>query len=63
MKKKLQIKYPWQQLEKGQGFFVPCLDPEAVIQDGLRKAIGARKLHAKARVGVKDGKLGVWFHL
>lgn len=61
MKKTLQVTYPWPQLERGQGFFVPCLDTEAVRIDGLRKAYANRILHPKAIVGVKDGLLGVWF--
>jgi hypothetical protein len=63
MKKTLQVKYPWSQLKRGQGFFVPCLDTEAVKQDGLRKALAHRIFHAKARIGVKNGLIGVWFHL
>lgn len=63
MKKTLQVTYPWSQLKRGQGFFVPCLDTEAVIQDGLRKALAHRIFHAKASVGVKNGLIGVWFHL
>ncbi len=45
------------------GYRVVCAWCKAVIQDGLRKAIGCRILHAKYKVGVKDGKIGVWFHL
>jgi hypothetical protein len=59
----LRIHYPWKQLERGQGFFVPCLDTEAVKQDGLQKALGHRLFLAKARVGIKDGLIGVFFHL
>ena len=59
---KLQVHYPWPQLEKGQGFFVPCLDTQAVKEDGLRKALGCRLFDARAAVGVKDSKLGVIFY-
>ncbi len=59
--KKLQISYPWQQLEKGQGFFVPCLDTQTVKEDGLRKALGFRLFDARAAVGVKNRRLGVIF--
>ena len=62
MKTILKIHYPWSQLKSGQGFFVPCLDPEAVKLDGLRKALKYRLFSAKARVGVKSGQLGVWFY-
>ena len=59
---KLQVHYPWPQLEKGQGFFVPCLDTQAVKEDGLRKALGFRLFDARATVGVKNRKLGVIFY-
>ena len=62
MKKNLQINYPWQQLNRGQGFFVPCLNTEAVRLDGLRDALRYRIFNAKAEVVIKDGRLGVWFH-
>jgi hypothetical protein len=60
--KKLQVLYPWQQLEKGQSFFVPCLDTQPVREEGLRKALGLRLYDARATVGVKHGKLGVIFY-
>ena len=63
MKKNLRISYPWPQLKRGMGFFVPCLDTETVRIDGLRDALRYRIFHAKATVGVKGGRLGVWFHL
>jgi hypothetical protein len=63
MKKKLQVSYPWQQLKRGEGFFVPCLDPEAVKLNGLRDALRYRLFYAKAETVIKEGKLGVWFHL
>lgn len=62
MKTILKIHYPWSQLKKGNGFFVPCIDPEAVKLDGFRKALGHRVFDAKARVGVKAGQFGVWFY-
>lgn len=62
MKKTLQINYPWLQLKKGQGFFVPCLDTEAVKQDGLRNALRQRFFYGKAKTVIKDGRIGVWFH-
>ena len=62
MKKSLQIKYPWPQLKRGDGFFVPCLDTEAVKTDGLRDALRHRIFNAKAEAGIKAGKVGVWFH-
>ena len=59
--KKLKINYPWARLEKGQGFFVPCLDLEAVREEGLRKALHYRLFDARAEPCVRDGFTGVWF--
>ena len=58
--KKLRINYPWAQLEKGQGFFVPCLDTEQVIALGLRDALSLR-IKANAIPGIRNGFMGVWF--
>lgn len=58
---KLEIHFPWEQTEKGQGFFVPCLDTHAVREQGLKAAIKMRLLDARATAGIRDGKLGVWF--
>jgi len=41
---------------------VPCLDTEAVKLDGLRKALGHRLFDAKAKIGIKAGRFGVWFY-
>jgi len=62
MKKNLRINYPWPQLKRGMGFFVPCLDTEAVRVDGLRDALRYRLFDARAKVGVKNGLIGVWFY-
>ena len=61
--KQLSIRYPWKGLERGQGFFVPCLDTEAVRREGLNKALYHRKFQAKATPCIKDGLIGVWFYL
>ena len=58
--KKLKPLYPWPTLERGHGFFVPCLDTEYVKKEGLLAAAHSR-IYAKAFVGIKDGKLGVLF--
>jgi hypothetical protein len=58
--KKLQLRYPWQLVNKGQGFFVPCLDTAQVKKEGLLAAARSR-IYAKAFVGIKAGKLGVLF--
>jgi hypothetical protein len=59
--KTLAIRYPWSQLERGQGFFVPGLDTEKLKEEGLRAAVSARRFDAKAYVGVVNGRLGVLF--
>ena len=58
----LRVQYPWKRLERGQGFFVPCLDTEAVKADGLHKALGHRLFDAKAKVGIRQGLIGVYFY-
>ena len=57
----LSIQYPWSKLERGQGFFVPCLDLEAVREEGLRKALHYRLFDARAEPCVRDGFIGVMF--
>jgi hypothetical protein len=59
---KLKTHYPWDQTEKGQGFFVPCIDTAAVRTEGLNKALGIRLFDARAKVGIRDGFTGVWFY-
>ena len=54
--------FPWLRVEKGQGFFVPCLNVEDVRVKGLNEALRVRLFDAKAYVGVRDGCLGVWFY-
>ena len=57
---KTTIRYPWQQLKKGQGFFVPALDTEKAKEEGLKAALTAR-VKGKAYVGIKSKQLGVVF--
>ena len=59
--KHLSITYPWDKVEKGQGFFVPCLDTDAVREEGLKHAVRLRILDAKAYPAVRNGLIGVWF--
>jgi hypothetical protein len=61
MKKLLTVNYPWSKTERGQGFFVPCLDTDAIKLAGLNAALTHRILNAKAYAGIKDGLIGVWF--
>jgi hypothetical protein len=56
------IHFPWEKLEKGQGFFVPCLDTDAVREFGLRKAVLSRILDARAITGIHEGFTGVLFY-
>ena len=55
------IRFPWETLEKGQGFFIPCLDFEKTREYVLIKAVGERIIDAQAIPGIKDGVAGVWF--
>lgn len=58
---KLELHFPWETTEKGQGFFIPCLDTQAVREQGLKEAIKKRILDARAYAGIRNGQLGVWF--
>ena len=55
------IHFPWEKLEKGQGFFVPCLDTDVVRETGLRKAVFSRLRDARATTGIYEGFTGVFF--
>lgn len=57
----LTVRYPWSQLKKGQGFFVPCLDTEKIKEEGLKAAVSARVFDAKTKVGVITGRYGILF--
>jgi hypothetical protein len=59
--KSLRLRFPWKKIEKGQGFFIPCLDPEAVKVEGLKAAVRYRVFDARAKIGIKNGLLGVQF--
>lgn len=54
--------YPWGTLERGQGFFVPALDLDAVREAGLKAAIKQRVTHARALFCVRQGLLGILFY-
>jgi hypothetical protein len=49
-------------VEKGQGFFVPCLDVEKVRQAGLNAALRHRVFNAKAYPAIHNRLSGVWFY-
>ena len=53
--------FPWSRLEKGQGFFIPCVNTEEVRLAGLNEALRQRVFGAKAYSAIKDGLMGVWF--
>ena len=56
------MKFPWDKVERGQGFFVPALDLDAVRQAGLLAAVPYKLSDAKCRYVIKDGQLGVLFY-
>lgn len=56
------VRYPWNRLKPGEGFFVPALDTEHAKEMGLRAAVGQR-VRLKAVPVIKDGLLGVWFFI
>lgn len=60
--KNLLIQYPWKEVKKGQGFFVPCLDTDAVRQEGLNRALRLRLFDAKAAICIQNGLIGVLFY-
>lgn len=55
--------YPWAELKPGTGFFVPTLDVAETRAAGIREALkhGHKRLYAYQVI--KDGVLGVIFHL
>jgi hypothetical protein len=54
------VHYPWLEVPIHGGFFVPTLKFEEVKASGLKAAVYHHVI-AKAEVGRKDGKIGVWF--
>jgi hypothetical protein len=54
--------FPWARVERGQGFFVPCLNSEKVRKLGLSEALRCRIFDAKAYPAVHKGLSGVWFY-
>lgn len=53
--------YPWDKVEKGQGFFVPALNFDTVRQAGLKAAIPYRYRDTDALHVIMEGKVGVLF--
>ena len=54
------VRLPWEKVEKGQGFFVPCLDFTHIQEMGVRAAIPYR-IRVTSVPGIRDGLTGVWF--
>ena len=53
--------FPWNRVEKGQGFFVPCLKVDEVQKAGLNEALRHRVFDAKCYPAVHKRLSGVWF--
>jgi len=58
--RKIKVHYPWLEVPAHGGFFVPTLKFEEVRVNGLKAALYHR-VQAKAEIGRKNGKIGVWF--
>jgi hypothetical protein len=54
--------FPWSRLEKGQGFFVPCINMEEIRMAGLNEALRQRIFGAHAYCAIMNGRSGVWFY-
>ena len=54
--------FPWRLVDKGQGFFVPCINTDEVRLAGLNEALRQRIFGAKAYPAVHKGLSGVWFY-
>ena len=54
--------YPWAKLKKGEGFFIPSLNPERTIREARDAAFETDyRLRIEWRVGRRDGLFGVLF--
>jgi hypothetical protein len=58
----MRIDYPWDKLEKGQGFFIPALDLDKAKEAGLIAAMQVRFFYPHYMYVIKDGLIGVWFY-
>ena len=57
----MQIRYPWKDIEAGQGFFIPCVNTQKVAAQGMKAALDAQVYDGEYFVGMKNGKFGVLF--
>lgn len=61
---KLSDRYPWHRMQSGESFFVPCLDPGAVMLEGRQQAAAYFGNNCvKAVPCIYKGLLGVMFRL
>lgn len=59
--KQLQ-QFPWSKLKKGEGFFIPSLNPERTIKEARFSAYEYDyRLRIEWKVGRRDGLFGVLF--
>ena len=56
----MKLSWPWESLEVGQGFFVPCINVGRVRELGLRAAVPLQ-IRAAGQPAIVRGKYGVWF--
>ena len=58
--KKTKIKYPWDKVEIGGGFFIPTLNPDVTIRKATAAAM-RQDVRISFRVGVYRNYYGVMF--
>lgn len=58
----MKVRYPWDEVERGQGFFVPALDTARTREEGLRAALMLKLMDARATPGIRNELIGVWFY-
>ena len=54
------VRFPWDRVHPGSGFFVPCLDVQKMRMLGLREAMH-HGMEAEATAGIYGGRFGLWF--
>jgi hypothetical protein len=57
-----RLRLPLKQLEKGQGFFVPCLDFQLVERHVMIEALRFHIRDLRAERAVLHGFIGLWFY-
>lgn len=56
------MKFPWDKVEREQGFFIPALDLAPLREAGLLAALRLQIKDARARYVIMQGQLGVLFY-